>query len=148
MFLPSCPWEREGPTSSMFMSVSKPISLSREEREEGVTWPSDSYYEIDGLRFYSKGPCQGHHTPAFLPCLLETRCYWAEAAAPQRHTQQLFWAATYHLMTLMEGKATHDLNASSLRGLDSLRPQQLRHWQQYRLRAQRQRSRCVSAWFP
>lgn len=90
-----------------------------------MTWQNDSYYEIVGVHFNSKWPCQGHHMPACLPGLLETRCYWTKAAAPQRHTQQLFSVATYHLMTLMEGKATHDLNTSSLRGNNSHRPQQL-----------------------
>lgn len=64
-------------------------------------------------------PCQGHHMPACLAGLLETWRYWTKAAALQRHTQQLFSATAYHLMTLMEGRATHDLNASSLRGKGS-----------------------------
>lgn len=62
--------------------------------------------------------------PACLPGLLETRCYWTKAAAPQRHTQQLLSVATYHLMTLREGKATHDCNTSSLRGNNSSLPRQ------------------------
>lgn len=114
------PWGREAPTSSVFMSVclsvSKPISQNRGERKEGVTWQNHSYYEIVGLHFNSTRPCQGHHMPACQPGLLETRCYWTKAAAPQRHTQQLFSVATYHLMTLMEGKATYGRNTSSLKG--------------------------------
>lgn len=90
------------------LSVSKPISPSWGERKEGVTWQDHSYYEIVGLHFNSTWPCQGHHMPACLPGLLETRCYWTKAAAPHRHTQQLFSVAAYHLMTLTEGKATHD----------------------------------------
>lgn len=73
-----------------------------------MTWQDHSYYEIVGLHFNSTWPCQGHHMPACLPGLLETRCYWTKAAASHRHTQQLFSVAAYHLMTLTEGKATHD----------------------------------------
>lgn len=101
------------------LSVSKPISQIREERKEGVTWQNHRYYEIAGVYFNSTWPCQGHHMPACLPGLLETRCYWTKAAAPQRHTQQLFSVATYHLMTHAEGKATLDCNTSSLRGNNS-----------------------------
>lgn len=125
-FYPAAPEKGRGQQAvCLCLSVSKPISPSWEERKEGVTWQNDSYYEIVGVHFNSKWPCQGHHMPACLPGLLETRCYWTKAAAPQRHTQQLFSVATYHLMTLMEGKATHDLNTSSLRGNNSHRPQQL-----------------------
>lgn len=87
-----------------------------EKRKEGVTWHNHSYYEIAGVHFNSTWPCQGHHMPACLPGLLETQCYWTKAAAPQRHTQQLFSVATYHLMTHTEGNATHDCSASLPRG--------------------------------
>lgn len=88
-----------------------------EKRKEGVTWHNHSYYEIAGVHFNSTWPCQGHHMPACLPGLLETQCYWTKAAAPQRHTQQLFSVATYHLMTHTEGNATHDCSASLPRGI-------------------------------
>lgn len=84
-------------------SVSRPISQNRgEEKKVGVTWQK-CYYEIAGVYFNSTWPCQGHHC---LPGLVETWCYWTKAAAPQRHTQQLFSVATYHLMTHEESKTT------------------------------------------
>lgn len=99
------------------MSVCLQANQPESRREErGCDLAEHSYYEIVGLHFNSTWPCQGHHMPACLPGLLETRCYWTKAAAPQRHTQQLFSVATYHLMTLTEGKATHDCNNSPLRG--------------------------------
>lgn len=115
---------RKGGANKQYVYVFLQANQS-ELRKEGVTWPNDSYYKIVGLHFNSKWPCQGHHMPACLPGLLETQCYWTKAAAPQRHTQQLFSVATYHLMTLTEGKAAHELNTSSLRGNDSHRLQQL-----------------------
>lgn len=89
--------------------VCTPISQDREERKEGVTWQNSTYYKIAGVHFISTWPCQGHHC---LPGLLETWCYWTKAAAPQRHTQQLF---LYHLMTCAEDEAAHDCHTSSLR---------------------------------
>lgn len=98
--------------SSVFTSVCLQTNQPewRREGKEGVTWQNHSYYEIVGLHFNSTWPCQGHHMPARLPGLLETHSYWTKAAAPQRHTQQLFSVATYHLMTLTERKATVTLH--------------------------------------
>lgn len=79
----------------------------------------------NGLHFNWKWPCQGQHMSACLPGLLETQGYWTKAAAPQRHTQQLFSVATYHLMTLEEGKTTCDLGNSSPKVSNSHRQQQL-----------------------
>lgn len=87
-----------------------------EKRTAGVFWQNNSYYEMLGLHFNSGRPCQGHHMPARLPGLLKTRCYWTKAAALERHTQQLFSATAHHLMTLMEGRATHDWKAPQAEG--------------------------------
>lgn len=108
----SCPWGKEGPIRCVFMSVCLQANQPDWTREgkEGVTWQNHSYYEIVGLHFNSTWPCQGHHMPACLPGLLETQSYWTKAAAPQRHTQQLFSVATYHLTTLTAGRATVTLH--------------------------------------
>lgn len=93
-------------------TASERVALCRREAEgkrtAGVSWQNNSYYEMLGLHFNSGRPCQGHHMPARLPGLLETRRYWTKAAALERHTQQLFSATAHHLMTLVEGRATHD----------------------------------------
>lgn len=122
-YYPAAPEKRRGDQAAcLCLSDSRPISQDREEGKEGVTWQNCGYYEIAGVYFNSTWPCQGHHMPACLPGLLETRCYWTKAAAPQRHTQQLFSVAAYHLMTHAEGKATHDRNTSSLKGNNSHSP--------------------------
>lgn len=122
-FYPAAPEKRRGKQTLCLYQANQ--SELEKKREEGVAWQNGSYYKKVGLHFNSKRPCQGHHMPACLPGLLETQCYWTKAAAPQRHTQQVFSVATYHLMTLMEDKATHELNTSLLRGNDSHRLQQL-----------------------
>ena len=140
-YYPAAPEEGRGQQAAcLCLPVSKPISPNREERKEGVTWQTHSYYEISGVHFNPTWPCQGHHMPACVPGLLETRCYWTKAAAPQRHTQQLFSVATYHLMTLMEGKATQDCNTSSVRGNNS-HSSLLKNTQRYRLLQQRDNQR-------
>lgn len=123
LLFPPRPGKKEaGQTSRVFMSDSVRASCSVlgggavGERTAGVSWQNNSYYEMLGLHFNSGRPCQGHHMPARLPGLLETRCYWTKAAALERHTQQLFSATAHHLMTLMEGRATHDWKASFTEG--------------------------------
>lgn len=60
----------------MVMCVGLHANLSKFKGEErGVTWQSDSYYEMAGLHFNSKWPCQGQRMSTCLSALLETQSY-------------------------------------------------------------------------
>lgn len=109
VLLPSCPRGREGPAGSVFMclSVSKPITpeMRREQRGCDLAWVQLLRNSRCTFQFNMALPRSPHACLRACQALLETRCYWTKAAAPLRHTQQLFSGATYHLMTLMEGKS-------------------------------------------
>lgn len=74
VFYPAASEKSRGrPALCLCVSVSMPICLSLKGKKEGVTWQSDSYYEMTGLHFNLKWPCQGQCMSARLPVLLETQ---------------------------------------------------------------------------
>lgn len=76
VFYPAAHEKRRGqPALCLYVLVSMSICLSLKEQKEGVTWQRDSYYEMAGLHFNSKWPCQGQCMSACVPALLETQSY-------------------------------------------------------------------------
>lgn len=89
--------------------VSMPICLSLKEKKEGVSWQSDSYYEMAGLHFNSKWPCQGQRMSACLSALLETQSYGQKQLlhkdTPSNYFEQqrTIWCHLWNLKLCMTG---------------------------------------------
>lgn len=108
LLLPSCPWGREGPTGGVFMSACLQANQPKSREEERgcdladpqLLWNIWCTFQFNIALPRSPHACLRARLTGDTVLLDKSSC-------STRHTQQLFSVATYHLMTLMEGKATH-----------------------------------------